>query len=121
VFIHAILFSTLSIEPEESAHGHPRLVVLVQKPARVALHTQAAQPVPAYRLTEAPPDGDVDSRGVGCGGGWGRRTSVGHGGSGSRGVVLDERAGGGGGGGGSGVEAALEIEAEDSLGILHWN
>lgn len=121
VFIHAILFSTLSIEPEESANRHPRLVVLVQKPTRVALHAQAAQPVPAYRLTEAPPPGDVDGRGFGSGGGWGWRTTVGHGGSGSGGVVLDERAGGSGGGGGSGVEATLEIEAEDSLGILHWN
>jgi len=120
VFIHAILFPTLSVEPEESAHRHPRLVVLVQKAARVALHAQAAQPVPAYRLPEAPPAGNVDGCGVRCGGSRGRRASVGHGGSGSGGVVLDERAGGSGSGGGSGVEAALEIEAEDSLGILHW-
>lgn len=120
VFINAILFPTLSVEPEESAHRHPRLVVLVQKAARVALHAQAAQPVPAYRLPEAPPAGNVDGCGVRCGGSRSRRASVGHGGSGSGGVVLDERAGGSGSGGGSGVEAALEIEAEDSLGILHW-
>lgn len=120
VFIHAILFPTLSIEPEESANRHSRLVVLVQKPTRVALHAQATQPVPAYRLPKAPSAGNVDGCGVGCGGDRGGRASVGHSGSGSGRVVLDERTGRGGGGGRNGVEAALEIEAEDSLGILHW-
>lgn len=115
VLIHAILFSALPIEPKEPAHRHPRLVVLVQEPARVALHAQAAQPVPAHRLPEAPPAGDVGSGGVGVGGRSCGGASVGYGGGGRGGVVLDERTGGCGGGGGRGVEAALEIEAENAL------
>lgn len=123
VFIDAILFPAFSVEPEEAAHRHPCLVVLMQEPARVTLHAQAAQPVPANRLPEAPPPRDVAAGGVRRGRGGGGVASVGHGGSCRGGVVLDEGAGGngGGGGGGSGVEAALEIEAEDSLGILHWD
>lgn len=119
VFIHTILFSALSIESEEPAHRHPRLVILVQKPARLALHTKTPQPVPAHRLPEAPPPGHVPTAGFGRRGGRGGGASVGDGGRGRGGVVLDDGAGGGGGGGGSGVEAALEIEAEDALGILH--
>ena len=123
VFIDAILFPAFSVEPEEAAHRHPCLVVLMQEPARVTLHAQAAQPVPAHRLPEAPPPGDVAAaHGVHRGRGGSGGASVRHRGGGRGGVVRDEGAGGGGGGGGGGgVEAALEIEAEDSLGILHWN
>lgn len=59
VLVHAILLAALPVEPEEPAHRHPRLVVLVQEPARLALHAQAAEPVPAHRLPEAPPSGNV--------------------------------------------------------------
>lgn len=89
VFINAILFSALSVESEEAAHGHPSLVILVEEPARVALHAKAAQPVPAHRLPEASPTGDVAGGGVGSGGGGGGGASVGDSGSGRRGVVVD--------------------------------
>lgn len=55
VLVHAVLLAALPVEAEEAAHGHPRLVVLMEEAAGVALHAQAAQPVPANRLPEATP------------------------------------------------------------------
>jgi hypothetical protein len=55
VLVHAVLLAALPVEAEEAAHGHPRLIVLMEEAAGVAFHAQAAQPVPAHRLPEAPP------------------------------------------------------------------
>lgn len=125
MFVHTILFTAFAIESEESANGHPGLIILMKEATGVTLHTKAAEPMAANRLPEAPPAPDVASCGAssfncssrtnGAGGG------VGDGGGGGRGrrVGLDEGQRGGGGVGGAGIEAALEIEAENALRILH--
>jgi len=54
VLIGAVGLAALAEVPEEAADGHAGLVELVQEPARVALHAEPAQPVPAHRLAVAP-------------------------------------------------------------------
>lgn len=118
MLIHAILLPTLAVHTEEPAHRHPRLVVLMKEPAGLAFHTEAPEPVTTHRLPEALPPRRVDIR-VGL-----RRRGGLVFGLGDERVGLDRGAGGqagvGGRGDGGGVEAALEVEVEDSVGVLHW-
>lgn len=120
VLVHAVLLAALAVQPEETADGHPRLVVLVKEAAGVALHAKAAEPVPAHRLAEAPPTrrrvGTCSGVGYCCG----SRVDVGY--RSRSGIGLNEvrrPRGGGRVGGGTGIEATLEVEAENSLGVLH--
>lgn len=120
MLIHAVLLAALSEHAEKPAYGHPRLVILVEEAASVAFHTEAAEPMPAHRLSEAPPTGGVDAGDRGIGGS-SRPDSSRVCGSTGRWIGLDQGPGGGArvGGGGGGVKAALEIEAENSLRVLH--
>lgn len=122
VLVHAVLLAALPVEPEEAAHGHPRLVVLMEEAAGVSLHAQAAQPVPAHRLPEAPPPQPRVAphsalRCCACS----RCGHVGVGGCTGGGICMNDvrprRRGSVGSG--TGVQAALEVEAENSLRVLH--
>uniref|UniRef100_A0A0A9D638 CPSF30 n=1 Tax=Arundo donax TaxID=35708 RepID=A0A0A9D638_ARUDO len=53
VLVGAIGLAALAEVAEEAAHGHAGLVELVKEPARLALHAQPPQPVPAHRLPVA--------------------------------------------------------------------
>lgn len=92
----------------------------------IALHAEATEPMAANRLPEAPPVADVAGWGArrfsGNSRTEGARKGVGDGGGSGRGrrVGVDEGQGGGGGGvRGAGIEAALKVEAENTLRILH--
>lgn len=122
MLINAVLLAALSVQAKKPAYGHPRLVILVEEAASVAFHTEAAEPVPAYRLSEAPPTRRVDAGGRGIGGSSRPDSCRVCGGSRGGWIGLDQRPGGAGwvgGCGGGGVEAALEVEAENSLRVLH--
>jgi hypothetical protein len=54
VLVGAVRLAALAKVAEEAAHGHPGLVELVEEAARLALHAQAPQLVPAHRLPVAP-------------------------------------------------------------------
>lgn len=115
VLVYTVLLTTLAMEAEEAADGHPCLVVLVEKSAGLSLHAQAPKPVPAHRLPEAAAWAAASGGGVGgCGA---RRSRVTGGGVGGN----DERCGGRRRICGAHIEAALEIEAEISVCIFHWN
>lgn len=123
MLVNAILLAALAVEAEESADRHPCLIVLVEEPAGVALHTQAPEPVPANRLSEAPPPRMVSPRrrsGIGatcwrccCGG------VVVVGGPAATDCVGVDYGYGCRGDGGARVEAALEIEAQDTVPVVH--
>lgn len=53
MLVCAVGLAALAEVAEEAAHGHPGLVELVQEPAGLPLHAQAAEPVPAHRLPVA--------------------------------------------------------------------
>lgn len=114
VLVDAVLLAALAVEAEEAAHRHARLVVLVQEAARVALHAQPAQPVPAHGLPEASAAAAMAM---------GRRGAAavrrGSGGVGGR-----HRGGGppndSGGAGAGCVDAALEVEAEPAVAVVHF-
>lgn len=120
VLVNTVLLAALSVLPEEAAHRHPVLVVLVEEAASIALHTKATQPVAAHRLPEAPPPGNVPAcdghpigRARGRGGSRARRS-----GGGVRrreGTRGRHRRNGRGGD----IEAALKIEVEGSFGFIH--
>lgn len=127
MLIDAVLLPALPVNPKEPAHGHPGLVVLMKKSARIPFHAQAPQPVPTHRLPEAPTlvaagagtcgiDSCLDCGGGGGGGGGVVRRGIGGGKEGGRVRVVVY--GGGGGGGCGGVEAALEVEAEGTF-VVH--
>lgn len=127
VLVHAVLLAALAVEPEEAADGHPRLVVLVEEAAGVALHAEASEPVSAHRLTEAPPSraeiaprgGRVSYEGRSPGAHGGHVGVAGRGSGGGIGLHDVGPRGDGGVGSGTGVEAALEVEAENPLRVLH--
>ena len=52
VLKHALWLAAHAVLGEEAANWHPILVELVEEAALLALHAQAPQPMPAYRLTE---------------------------------------------------------------------
>jgi hypothetical protein len=54
VLVGAVRLAALAKVAEEAADGHAGLVKLVEEPARLALHAQAPQPVPAHRLPVSP-------------------------------------------------------------------
>lgn len=120
MLIDTILLSTFAVHSEEAANRHASFIILMEEPTGVAFHAEAAEPVAADGLAEAAAGGGGGGGGeVGGGGGGGGDGAVGRDGGGEGGGVGGERGGGRGGDGGEGVEAALEIEAEDSFGVVH--
>lgn len=122
MLVDAVLLAALPVEAKEAANRHPRLVVLMQEPAGVALHAQAPQPVPAHRLPEAPPSHGIHSTrgrvGAWSGGRAARATSSCGGGDGDGIGIVGSGSGGGGGVGGPGVKASLKVEAEATV-VFH--
>lgn len=116
MLVDAVLLAALAVEAEETADRHPRLVVLVEEAAGVPLHAEAAQPVPADRLAEAPA-ARVAGASSGLVGGGGASWAEVAGGREGGGIGDDERRRGGIGG--AHLEAALEIEAERSVCVFH--
>jgi hypothetical protein len=104
VLVGAVRLAALAKVAEEAADGHAGLVKLVEEPARLALHAQSPQPVPAHRLPVAPASAAVprpvrsptaaDRAGVK------RRRRMG--------TCRRGR-----------VEAALEVEAEAAVAVVH--
>lgn len=108
MLIHTILLATLPVKAIESANGHSRLIVLVEKPAGLALHTQAAEPVSAHGLPVAASAREV-SCGMVAGSGVSGGGDVNSGGGGDILIGMDN-GDGCGGLGGTAFEAAFEIE-----------
>lgn len=95
MLVCAVGLAALAEVAEEAAHGHPGLVELVQEPAGLPLHAQAAEPVPAHRLpVAAAAAAPAHAPGVGR-----------------------VRRGAAAAAGGGLVEAALEVEAE--VAVVH--
>ena len=69
VLVRTIRFLALAVLCEKPTRGHAGLVELVQEPARVALHAQVSQPVPAHGLTVVftPALVELGRRGLGLG------------------------------------------------------
>jgi hypothetical protein len=108
VLVRAVGLAALAEVAEEAADGHAGLVELVQESAGLALHAEAAKPVPAHRLAVAPATSaaPVHTQPVAA--------------------SPDTRAGVGGGRHGAPaprswgrVEAALEIEAQSAIAVVH--
>lgn len=108
VLVGAVGLAALAEVAEEAADGHAGLVKLVQEPARVALHAEAAQPVPAHGLAVAPAAtaAPVHARPVAASPA--ARARVG---GGRHGTAGSARRGG--------VEAALEVEAQAAVAVVH--
>lgn len=108
MLIGAVGLAALAKVAEEAADGHAGLVELVQEPARVALHAEAAQPVPAHRLAVAPAAAaaPVHARPVAASAA--TRAMV----RGGRHVAPAPSHRGG-------VEASLEVEAQAAVAVLH--
>jgi len=106
VLIGAVGLAALAEVPEEAADGHAGLVELVQEPARVALHAEPAQPVPAHRLAVAPAAAAaaVHARTIAASAATHARVR------GGRHGAPDRR---------GGVEAALEVEAQAAVAVFH--
>lgn len=122
VLIHTILLAAFPVKPKKPAHWHPGFVVLVEESAGVTLHTQAPEPVPADRLSEATPPRMVSRRRRRIG------STCGRCGDGVVGGPAAARCAGGvgvdygyrcGGVGGASVEAALEVEAQNAVPVVH--
>jgi hypothetical protein len=104
VLVGAVRLAALAKVAEEAADGHAGLVKLVEEPARLALHAQAPQPVPAHRLPVAPAAAAVP-RPVRSPAAAGRAR-----------VNRRRRMGPGRRGR---VEGALEVEAEAAVAVVH--
>jgi hypothetical protein len=102
VLVGAVRLAALAKVAEEAAHGHAGLVELVEEAARLALHAQAPHPVEERRLWGAPASAAAAVP-------WpvpAARAGV------DRGRRMGPRRRGR-------VEAALEVEAEAAVAIVH--
>ena len=108
MLVRAVGLAALAEVAEEAAYGHAGLVELVQEPARLALHAEAPKPVPAHRLAVAPATSaaPVHTRPIAASAS--ARARVG---GGRHGAPATGRR--------DGVEAALEVEAQSAVAVVH--
>lgn len=108
VLVRAVGLAALAEVAEEAADGHAGLVELVQEPARLALHAEAAKPVPAHRLAVAPATSAAPVHTQPVAASASARARVG---GGRHGAPAPGRR--------DGVEAALEVEAQSAVAVVH--
>lgn len=108
VLVRAVGLAALAEVAEEAADGHAGLVELVQEPARLALHAEAAKPVPAHRLAVAPATSAAPVHTQPVAASASARARVG---GGRHGAPDPGRR--------DGVEAALEVEAQSAVAVVH--